>query len=53
MTPLRWTLLAASAAAAGLAAFSATHPDLLWRVLDLGGSSLSGLARSARALLPL
>jgi general secretion pathway protein A len=53
MTPLRWTLLAACAAATGLAAFTATHPDLLWRALDLGASSLSGLARSARALLPL
>ena len=50
MTPLRWTSLAASAlAAAGLA----THPDVVWRMIDLAASSLSDLARAARALLPL
>ena len=53
MTPLRWALLAASATAAGLATLTVTHPDMAWRALDLGASSLADLARSARALLPL
>jgi general secretion pathway protein A len=50
MTPLCWTSLAASAgAAAGLA----THPDMFRRALDFAASSLSDVARSTRALLPL
>jgi hypothetical protein len=53
MTPRRWTLLAVSAAAAGLVALAVNDPDVVRRVVELGGSSLSGLARSARALLPL
>lgn len=53
MTPRRWILLAVSAAAAGLVALAVNDPDMVRRVADLGASSLSGLARSARALLPL
>jgi len=53
MTPLRWTLVAASAAGAGLAVMMAAHPDMAWQAFDHGASSLSYLARSARALLPL
>ena len=45
MTPLRWALLAASAAAAGLVAFTAAHPDVARRAVDLWAFSLSGLAR--------
>lgn len=53
MTPRRWILLAVSAAAAGLVVLAVNDPDMVRRVADLGASSLSGLARSARALLPL
>jgi general secretion pathway protein A len=50
MTPLRWTSLGASAVAvAGLA----TRPDIVWRALDFAASSLSDVAHSLRALLPL
>ena len=52
MTPLRWTLLAASAVAAGLAALISAHSDAARWLLNLAASSLSELARSTRALLP-
>ena len=48
--PLGWTLLAASVVGSVAAAAS---PELVRRVLDTWTSSLSHLARSARALLPL
>ena len=53
MTPLRWALLATSAAAAGLAAFTAAYSGVPRQALDLGAVSLSGLVRSVRALPPL
>jgi general secretion pathway protein A len=53
MTPLRWTMLAASAAAAGLAMLSVADPDILRRSLEVGASALSDLVRSARVRLPL
>jgi len=46
MTRLRWTVLVASAAVAGVAALSVALGDAIW-------GSLSGLAHSVRALLPL
>lgn len=50
MTPLRWTSLAACVvAAAGMA----IHPGTIWRALDFAVASLSDLAHSVRALLPL
>src|SRR5262249_40304566 len=36
MTPLRWTVLAASAAAAGLAILTVADPDVLRRTLEVG-----------------
>ncbi len=48
-----WPVVAASAGVAGLALLGTAHPDLMWRALDLGASSVSHLARAARALLPL
>jgi general secretion pathway protein A len=53
MTPLRWTLLAVSAAAAGFVALAVLDPDMVRQAANFGASSLSGLARSVRALLPL
>lgn len=53
MTPIRWSVLAASTAAAGLAVLSATHSSMAWRLINPLALSLSDLARSARALLPL
>jgi general secretion pathway protein A len=46
MTALRWILLAASAAVLGFAVLTP-------RAVSVGASSLSNLARAARALLPL
>lgn len=53
LTPLRWSLLAASAAAAAVATLGATHTHLLERAFDLWTSAISGLARLARSWLPL
>jgi general secretion pathway protein A len=53
MTPTRWTVLAASTAAAGLAVLTAMQSSMPWRFINPLGLSLSDLARSARALLPL
>jgi type II secretory pathway predicted ATPase ExeA len=47
----RWTLLAASVAAATLLILTAAHPGLVSWGIDPLASSLSDLARSARALL--
>jgi general secretion pathway protein A len=54
MTPLRWSLVGGLVAAAfGLAGLEATHPAMLRHALDLCASSLTDLARPARALLGL
>ena len=53
MTRPGWVALAGSASAAGLAVLMTAHPEETRRAFDLWASSLSGLARSARALLGL
>jgi general secretion pathway protein A len=53
MTPLRWSLLAAAAGAAGLTVLTAAEPDMARRAIGPVAASLTHLARSARALLPL
>jgi len=53
MTPLRWTVLAAGAAAAGLAGLSVADHDIMWRAVELGASALSDLDRTARTRFPL
>jgi type II secretory pathway predicted ATPase ExeA len=51
MTPLRWSLVAGAVGAAGLAVFTAIDPELARRAVDPLATSLTDLARAARAIL--
>jgi general secretion pathway protein A len=51
MTPLRWSVLGLSAAAAAMAGLTILHPELLARAIELAMFSLADLARSTSVLL--